>query len=159
MALWSSIGANHIADTSPQCTVSVFFISLGRIAFQPMRDRGPRSMRDVERGIEIASWRRRRFANASPQRAPCLAVPKGFRPLSARLWCVQTVRFGRRSRTNRGPGSRPTYSITSSARPSIESGNVMPSAFAALRLMRNSILVACWTGRSAGFSPLRIRPT
>jgi hypothetical protein len=51
------------------------------------------------------------------------------------------------------------HSITSSARASSKSGNVMPSAFAALRLMRNSIFVACWTGRFAGFSPLRIRPT
>ena len=38
------------------------------------------------------------------------------------------------------------------------SGNVMPSALAVLRLMYSSTLVACWTGRSAGFSPLRIRP-
>jgi hypothetical protein len=35
---------------------------------------------------------------------------------------------------------------------------VIPSAFAVLRLRVSSILVACSTGRSAGFSPLRIRP-
>ena len=34
----------------------------------------------------------------------------------------------------------------------------MPSAFAVLRLIRKSNLVACWTGMSAGFSPLRMRP-
>ena len=50
------------------------------------------------------------------------------------------------------------YSITSSARPSSDSGTARPSAFAACRLMRNSILVDCWTGRFAGFSPLRMRP-
>jgi hypothetical protein len=37
-------------------------------------------------------------------------------------------------------------------------GRVRPSVFAVLRLMTNSSLVASCTGRSAGFSPLRIRP-
>ena len=50
------------------------------------------------------------------------------------------------------------HSITSSARPSSEGGTVRPSALAVLRLMISSTFVACWTGRSAGFSPLRIRP-
>ena len=52
--------------------------------------------------------------------------------------------------------SRSLYSITSSARPISGSGMVRPSALAVFRLMINSTLVACWTGRSAGFSPLRI---
>ena len=43
-------------------------------------------------------------------------------------------------------------------RPNNESGTVMPSAFAVLRLSTSSIFVDCWIGRSAGFSPLRIRP-
>src|SRR5262245_60082551 len=51
-----------------------------------------------------------------------------------------------------------THSITSSARPMSGSGTVMPSAFAVLRLMISSTLVACWTGRSDGFSPLRTLP-
>jgi hypothetical protein len=38
------------------------------------------------------------------------------------------------------------------------SGMVRPSALAALRLMTRSIFVTCCTGRSAGFSPLRMRP-
>ena len=46
------------------------------------------------------------------------------------------------------------HSITSSARPNRGSGIVMPSAFADFPLMNNSSLVPCWTGRSAGFSPL-----
>ena len=37
-------------------------------------------------------------------------------------------------------------------------GTVRPSALAVLRLMTSSTFVACWTGRSAGFSPLRMRP-
>src|SRR5262249_22657674 len=51
------------------------------------------------------------------------------------------------------------HSITSSARPSSVSGTVSPSALAVLRLRISSTLVNCCTGRSAGFSPLRIRPT
>src|SRR5262245_43657757 len=50
----------------------------------------------------------------------------------------------------------PDHSITSSARPISGSGMVRPRALAVFRLMINSTLVACWTGRSAGFSPLRI---
>ena len=48
------------------------------------------------------------------------------------------------------------YSITSSAIESTPAGIVRPSAFAVLRLMTNSNLVDCITGRSAGFAPLRI---
>src|SRR5262249_33815030 len=50
------------------------------------------------------------------------------------------------------------HSITSSARPRSESGTSRPSALAVLRLMISSTLVDCCTGRSAGFSPLRMRP-
>src|SRR6516225_10652164 len=50
------------------------------------------------------------------------------------------------------------HSITSSARPSSESGKLMPSVFAVLTLMTSSTFVDWITGRSAGFSPLRIRP-
>ena len=39
-----------------------------------------------------------------------------------------------------------------------DSGIVIPSALAVLRLMIISILVDCWTGRSAGFSSLTMRP-
>ena len=38
------------------------------------------------------------------------------------------------------------------------SGIDRPSALTVLRLMTNSNLVGCTTGKSAGFSPLRIRP-
>src|SRR5262249_9079751 len=49
------------------------------------------------------------------------------------------------------------YSITSSASVSSLRGMSSLSALAVLRLMTNSNLVGCITGRSAGFSPLRIR--
>src|SRR5262249_18750425 len=51
----------------------------------------------------------------------------------------------------------PLHSITSSARASRLCGTVRPSAFAVLRLITNSIFVIWITGRSAGFSPLRMR--
>src|SRR5262249_4721538 len=51
------------------------------------------------------------------------------------------------------------HSITSSARASTLAGISMPSAFAVLRLIASSNLVGACTGRSAGFSPLRMRST
>jgi hypothetical protein len=50
------------------------------------------------------------------------------------------------------------HSITSSTVASRVGGTSRPSAFAVLRLMTNSNLVGCMTGRSTGFSPLRMRP-
>jgi hypothetical protein len=50
------------------------------------------------------------------------------------------------------------HSITSSAVASSVGGTVRPSALAVLRLMTSSTFADCWTGKSAGFSPLRIRP-
>src|SRR5262245_46839006 len=52
----------------------------------------------------------------------------------------------------------PIHSITSSANASNLSGISRPSAFAVLRLITKSNFVDCWTGNSAGFSPLRMRP-
>jgi hypothetical protein len=50
------------------------------------------------------------------------------------------------------------HSITSSARPSNDCGNAMPSVFAVLRLIANSVIEDCFAGRSAAFSSLRMRP-
>src|SRR5262245_25864894 len=52
-----------------------------------------------------------------------------------------------------------TYSITSSARVSIACGTARPSDLAVLRLITKLYLVGVCTGRSAGFSPLKIRST
>src|SRR5215472_8356226 len=51
-----------------------------------------------------------------------------------------------------------THSITSPASASRFAGTSRPSALAVLRLMVNPIFVICWTGKSTGFSPLRMRP-
>src|SRR5262245_17533362 len=73
-----------------------------------------------------------------------------------------------RARRKRPRGSRAAekrdefpslHSITSSARASSVGGTVRPSALAVLRLMTNSYLVGACTGRSAGFSPFRMRST
>jgi len=49
------------------------------------------------------------------------------------------------------------HSITSSARASSVGGTLRPSALAVFRLITSSNFVGPWTGRSAGFSPLRMR--
>jgi hypothetical protein len=52
-----------------------------------------------------------------------------------------------------------THSITSSARASSVGGTSRPGAFAVVMFMTRSNLVACSTGRSAGFAPRRILST
>src|ERR1700720_1482127 len=51
------------------------------------------------------------------------------------------------------------YWITLSALASSDTGTVMPSAFAVLRLMTSSNLLGCSTGISPGFVPRRILST
>ena len=53
----------------------------------------------------------------------------------------------------------PPHSITSSVRASSVIGGSKPSALAVFRLITSSNLVGCCTGRSAGFSPFRMRST
>src|SRR4029077_664144 len=53
----------------------------------------------------------------------------------------------------------PNHSITSSAVASRVDGTSRPSVRAVLRLSTSSYLVGACTGRSAGFSPLRMRST
>jgi hypothetical protein len=54
--------------------------------------------------------------------------------------------------------AKSNYSITSSARASSMGGISRSSTLAVLRLITSSNFVDCWMGRSAGFSPLSIRP-
>src|SRR5262245_48087539 len=51
------------------------------------------------------------------------------------------------------------HSMTSSARASKVGGTVRPSALAVFKLITKSNLVGACTGKSAGFSPLRMRST
>src|SRR5262249_29052502 len=66
---------------------------------------------------------------------------------------------GRRAAEQRDEIAPPNHSITSSARTSSDGGTSRPSALAVLRLRTVSYLVGACTGRSAGFSPRRIRST
>ena len=51
-----------------------------------------------------------------------------------------------------------SYSITSAAATSTDGGIVRPSALAVFKFTVSSTFVDCCTGKSAGFSPLRMRP-
>src|SRR5262245_62267125 len=78
---------------------------------------------------------------------------RNLRPRSKR----SEYRTGRRrAAEQREDLAPPDHSITSSARASKVAGTSRPSALADLRLMISSTLVTCWTGKSTGFSPLRI---
>ena len=64
----------------------------------------------------------------------------------------------RRAAEERDERASSNHSITSSASARIRGGNSKFIAFAALRLITSSNLVGWMTGKSAGFSPLRMRP-
>ena len=74
-----------------------------------------------------------------------------FTPESRRVQCKDSCLLSANS------GHRYSYSITSSARASSAGGTVRPRLLAVLRLITSSYLVGACTGRSAGFSPLRMR--
>ena len=86
-------------------------------------------------------------ARADPRKRGMSAFP----PKSDMRGALAYVRFG--------PIADLAYSITSSARESNCGGTVRPSALAVLRLITSSNLVGACTGKSPGFSPLRIRST
>src|SRR5262249_7142966 len=75
-----------------------------------------------------------------------------FTPESGHVRCTRLCPLWAKS------GHSGIHSITWSARPSNGSGMARPRVLAVFRLMTSSTLVACWTGRLAGFSPLIIRP-
>src|SRR4029453_9769077 len=100
---------------------------------------------------------------AEIQRAPChnsrrysqvVLSPLGDADI---FQCNRHVRFTRKSRHVRlWANCGHDHSTTSSAIESRPAGMASPNAFAVLRLITNSNLVGRSTGRSAGFSPLRI---
>src|SRR5207245_2659960 len=103
----------------------------------------PRERREVVPKIGIVFGRRHQHADAPHSFA--LLRPRGQRPC-------------RRAAEQRDELAA-FHSITSSARVSRVGGTSRPSALAVLRLIRSSNFVGCWTGRSAGLSPLRMRST
>src|SRR5262245_59521526 len=107
------------------------------VAFDPAQLPQP-----AAEGLDIRMWR---------DREPADARALGLRP------CYDRPRH-RRAAEQRDEFAA-LHSITSSASNCIELGTSMPSALAVCRLITNSNLLDCTTGKSAGFSPLRIRPT
>src|SRR5262249_52958879 len=110
--------------------------------------------------IDIASFTQPFVERAQPV---CkLAGPFGAEHTNHRHRGLLRTR-GERPRRRRAADERDElaapHSTTSSARASRVSGTVRPSALAVLRLITNSYLVGACTGRSAGFSPLRMRST
>jgi hypothetical protein len=81
-----------------------------------------------------------------------------FRSRQMGTSCTESVREPRSQTLWIHPSFMP-HSITSSARTSNVCGTSSPSVFAVCRLMANENLVGCNTGNSAGFAPLRMRPT
>src|SRR5262245_38766630 len=85
--------------------------------------------------------------------------PKEILIASAKRLLQQNLPLPDLSRCNNVRGQDCSYSITSSAATSNLSSTVRPSILAVEVLMTSSNLVDCTTGRSAGFAPLRMRPT
>src|SRR5262249_18848927 len=77
-------------------------------------------------------------------------------PHAAWLLRMRRERPRRRAAEERDERAALHHSITSSASNCSALGTSMPSARAVCRLITNSNLVDCKTGRSAGFAPLRI---
>src|SRR5260370_6530529 len=117
--------------------------------------------------LEIAAFSPPQLRERTPESCePRLRNPIALRighqhadqPHPARLLPARRERPGRRRAAEQRDELAAFHSITSSARVSSVGGTSRPSAWAVLRLMNSSIFVACWTGKSAGFSPLRTRP-
>jgi hypothetical protein len=90
---------------------------------------------------------KRTCSNCCRRTRPCPLYPG--KPTSP-AWRVMSAK-------GTGTEVRQPHSITSSARASSAGETVRPSAFAVFRLITNSYLVGACTGRSAGFSPFRMR--
>jgi len=74
------------------------------------------------------------------------------------MCCKQSVVTALDDLERLGFFTRILHSITSSARARSVGGISRPSILAVSALMTSSNLLACTTGRSAGFAPLRMRP-
>ncbi len=98
----------------------------------------------TERGDPVGNTRRRRIVEKPNDRHRLLRA------------CRKRPRGGAAKQCDELAAAN--HSITSSALARSVAGTSTPIARAVARLMTNSNLVARATGKSAGFSPLRIRP-
>src|SRR5215831_19199228 len=117
---------------------------------------------------EVTALNKADIGKPLPHTTQCLSVG-AFRSDPEIAKAYPHTRLGKRATPNGAASGQaaaekrdelaPLHSITSSARASSIGGTSMPSALAVLRLITRSYLVGAWTGRSAGFSPLRMRST
>ena len=128
-----------------------------RYRLKVLRDRSPGKDR------RQAEYRRRQHVAGAEHKKRDHSRPLRFDPKHrASLLChealnCEVLRPLRRQHFQPRKRCSRSHSITSSARASSDCGTSSPSALAVLRLMTSSYLVGACTGRSAGFSPLRMR--
>src|SRR5262249_7930693 len=112
---------------------------------------------------DIAAFDIAELLEALPDRAELAIIEVGACQQTDQRYCSLLRAHRERPRTRRAAEQRgelaPPHSIPSSARASSVGGISRPSAFAVFKLMTSSYFVGCCTGRSAAFSPLRMRST
>ena len=130
-----------------------------------MRADGPRSCQAMW-GVEEPDHRHRRLLRARGERPnghAAAAPPRSV--MNSRLFIPAKLHSHLPDslsalipRGQHRPAAKSLHSITSSAVASSDGGTVRPSIRAVWALMTSSNLLACTTGKSAGFAPLRMRP-
>ena len=149
---WARMTSGASAANSAACLrMSAALAAAQRVSIRTLRPIGPAQLLPApagtpRRGPEIRIVRGCGQEHADAPHALALLRARGERPRSRRA-AEQRDEFA------------PLHSITSSARASSVGGTSRPSALAVLRLITSSYLVGACTGRSAGFSPLRMRST
>src|SRR5262249_19352806 len=131
-------GANEVHVVAGPAFVELRVDAGGPSAFSQLLAKGAHAR------LRFRVCRRERHQYADPAHACVLLRTRRERPR------------GRRG-AEQGDELAPPHSITSLARASKLSGTVRPSALAVLRLITSSYLVGACTGRSDGFSPLKMR--
>src|SRR5262245_19415130 len=107
---------------------------------------------------ELGDWKWQPMSALGQKQTFAMQQPMSALPRKADM-CSANARVCYGPKADSCNAAKGRYSIISSARACIDGGTLMPSALAVLRLMTSSNFVACTTGNSAGFSPLRTLPT
>src|SRR5215472_16843940 len=144
------------------CGATVADDDIDRKACEIPRDRGEPIGLPLGRPIfedNIPAFDVTKVAQFLPEVIPdwCIIDDADERSLRRSMLRARRERPSSNTAEKRDEIAPPDHSITSSAIESMSCETLRPSALAVLRLMTSSIFVTCCTGRSAGFSPLRIR--
>ena len=131
------VGSRSYSPSAQRKSIATFWPSTNSIAFRPSRNAATRWAHGAgEALLDEPNDRHRRW-----------------------LLCARRERPRRCRAAEQRDELAPYHSITSSASASNVGGTSSPRECAVLRLITNSNLVGCTTGSSAGFAPLRTRPT